>query len=196
MATIGGNHGTKTRTYSRTRSDTHSNSAAYSHANAGFVGVMSLDQFATVMVALGALSAVVAIRVGNPTAMALLASAIVSSFYSELVEGGVIGFYPVLLVALDLLVVIWIVVGWANAVAQKRYGRKRDLVIIALFIPIWPLYFDERAWTNEAIDLLVATQMLLSFPVRTLWAQWGKRSKPLIDDETGSMELVWRVARA
>lgn len=155
-----------------------------------------LGQIATVMVALGALSAVVAIRAGNPTAMALLASAIISSFYVELVEAGLIGFYPVLLVALDILIILWIIVGWANAVAQKRYGRKRDLIIIALFVPIWPLYFDNRAWTDEAIDLLVSVQMLLSFPVRTLWASLRSWLGKVKQDDTSTMELVWLVARA
>lgn len=157
---------------------------------------MTLEQFATAMVAIGALSAVMGCWRGNPTAMALLASAIVSSLYCELVEAGMVGYFPPVLIALDILVVAWIIVGWANAVATRRYGRKRDLVVIALFVPTWPLYFDNRAWTDEAIDLLVAAQMLLSFPARTLWASFRARLASLMRDDTGTMEMVWQGARA
>lgn len=154
-----------------------------------------LHQIATAAVAIGALSAVAGIWRSNPTAMALLASAIVSSGYCGMVESGVWEYRPVLLIALDVLVIIWIIVGWADAVAKGRYGRRRDLAIIALFVPIWPLYYDNRWWTDEAIDILIAVQMLLSFPIRTLWAEARKRWPKLAKDDTGSM-LVWQVARA
>jgi hypothetical protein len=161
---------------------------------------MTFDQLATVAVALGALSAVVAIRFGNATAMALLASALVSSAWCELVEAGALPYEPLLLVALDLLVIVWIIVGWADRVARKAYGRRRDIAIVALFPAIWPLYFIDRAWTSDAIDLAVAAQMLLCFPVRTMLAQHRERVARLIEDDGGTLELaglrVWRVARA
>lgn len=151
---------------------------------------MSLDQFAAGMVALGALSAVCGVWKGNATAMALLASAIVSSFYCELVERGVLPYEPALLLFLDVLVVVWIVAGWADRVARRAYGRRRDLVIIGLFPAVWPLYFIDGAWTSDAIDLLVAAQMLLSFPVRTLLAQVQAKLAGLRDDEGGTLLLA------
>lgn len=157
---------------------------------------MTLDQIASAAVAVGTLCAVMGCWRGNPTAMALLSSAIASSAYVGLVEGGDIGFHPVALIAIDILVIAWILLGWANAVAQKKYGRRRDLIILALFVPIWPLYFDDRVWTADAIDVLVAVQMLLCFPIRTLLAKWRERRKGLFGDDGGTMQFALLAARA
>ena len=123
--------------------------------------------------------------------MALLASAILSTAYCELVERGVIQYFAGLLVALDVLVILWIIVGWADAVARKRYGRRRDVAIIAIFpVFIWPLYAVDGKWTSDAIDLAISAQMLLSFPARTLWAEVRRHWRGLAEDDTGTLRLA------
>lgn len=80
-------------------------------------------------------------------------------------------FNPALNLAIDMTVILWIAIGWANAVLQGSYGKMRDVPILALFAPIWALYFLEFDWRSYAIDGLIAMQLLLTFPVKRAWKQ-------------------------
>jgi hypothetical protein len=135
---------------------------------------MTIDGCATLLVAAGALSAVAGVRAGNRTAYALLASAI----YSTLLCWAEVPFRPSLWLAIDLCVVMWIVIGWADALLHGDHGRLRDVAVLAIFALIWPLYFmPQFAWRSQAADVLVAVQMLLTFPFKTVWGkarQWRK----------------------
>lgn len=138
---------------------------------------MTIEGCATALVAAGALSAVAGVCAGNRTAYALLASAIFSTF---LCETGV-PFHPALWLAIDITVIMWILIGWADKVLQGGYGRKRDVAILAIFAAIWPLYF--MPWIEQrsaVIDVLVAVQMFLTFPARLTaerLARWAKVSR-------------------
>lgn len=123
---------------------------------------MTVDACATALVGIGCLAAVAGIHAGNRTAYALLASAI---FSTVLCEAGV-PFNLALWLAIDLCAIMWIVIGWADSVLQGQYGKQRDVVILAIFAPIWLLYFVDTDWRAAAVDTLIAVQMLLTFPYR------------------------------
>lgn len=147
---------------------------------------MAADTFAVVLVAAGLLAAVTGVYAGNRTAYALLASAI---FSTALIEAGV-PFSPSLWLTIDLVVIMWIFIGWAERVLHGDYGRRRDIAILLFFPAIWPLYFMPWVtWRAEAVDVLVAIQMLLTFP---FWRAWGKARQwtQTPRDDPGPLELV------
>lgn len=148
------------------------------------------DQLALVLLGIATLAAVAGVHAGNWTAMALLGSAIVSSAYCELIESGVMGFSPAMLLLIDLCAIIWIVVGWADAVGKARYGRTRDIAILLLFLPVWPLYFITGVWTSVAIDVIVSIQMLLTFPVVRLWTRIKAWAATFLDNKPLEMVRV------
>lgn len=131
---------------------------------------MTLEACATGLVAVGCLAAVGGVLVRNVTAGALLASAIFSTVLCELE----VPFRPSLWLAIDLTVIMWVLVGWSDKVLQGGYGRKRDVAVLALFAPIWALYFVNVEWRSQAVDALVAAQMLLTFPYRTASERLGR----------------------
>lgn len=135
------------------------------------------------LLALGCLAAAAGAWAKNWTALALLASTI---FSTALCETGV-PFKPSLNLAIDMVVIMWIVIGWANAVLKGGYGKLRDVPILVLFAPIWALYFIEADWRSYAIDGLIAMQMLLTFPVKRAWA-WGTEKTRNIFHHDGQMK--------
>lgn len=151
-----------------------------------------MEACSTILVSLASLAAVAGIWAGNRTAYALLASAI---FSTVLCEAGV-PFRPSLWLAIDLCVILWIIVGWADAVLQGKYGKQRDVLILALFAVIWPLYFIETPWRSIVIDVAVALQMLLTFPARRAWAWFTSRVAPLVQSKVGRDErtYAWAIA--
>jgi hypothetical protein len=147
---------------------------------------MTLEACATGIVAVGCLAAVAGVLAGNRTAYALLASAI---FSTVLCEAGV-PFRPSLWLAIDLAVIMWMVVSWAESVLQGRYGKQRDIAVLALFAPIWALYFaDWLDWRALAIDFLVAAQMLLTFPFRRAFLM-VRDSLPVADRGDGPLRFA------
>jgi len=54
----------------------------------------------------------------------------------------------------------------AETVLRGGYGKQRDIAILALFLPIWALYFmPGLEWRPMAIDALIAAQLLITFPI-------------------------------
>lgn len=146
---------------------------------------MTIDACTGALVGIGCLAAVAGIHAGNRTAYALLGSAI---FSTVLCEAGV-RFVPALWLAIDLTVIMWVLVGWADSVLQGQYGKRRDITILAIFAAIWPLYFIETDWRHLAVDILVALQMLLTFPLRRTWDAargWIDR----LSDDTGPLRFA------
>ena len=145
-----------------------------------------MEQITAGLVGIAALAAVCGVRVGNWTAMALLSNAI----FSSALVGLNVPFSPSLWIAIDMCVILWMWVGWINALGHSDFGRKRDIAILALFFVIWPFYFIEIAERAIVIDLLVAAQMLLTFPVRTLherFRYWRDSSR---SDNNGILKAV------
>jgi signal transduction histidine kinase len=63
--------------------------------------------------------------------------------------------------------ILWLVVDLVVILFMMRPEmNRRDLVILALFAPIWTLYLAQPTWAPPAVDCLIAAQMLLTFPVR------------------------------
>lgn len=125
----------------------------------------------------GCLAAVAGAVARNLTAIALLAS---FAFSEALCKLGV-PFNFVLWVVIDLLVIICII---------RPDMRHRELVVLALFLPIWALYIAWPQWGPQAIETLAAVQMLLTFPVRRAWAasrQWVARMRA---DDTGALMVA------
>lgn len=129
-----------------------------------------LETISLALLALGCLAGAAGAWVKNWTALALLASTIFSTILCEM---GV-PFRPSLNLAIDMVVIIWIAIGWANAVAHGEYGRARDIPILVLFTPIWALYFIDVSWRSYAIDILITIQLLLTFPIRRVLG-WSRR---------------------
>lgn len=138
----------------------------------------------TFLLALGCLAAAVAVLAGNRTAMALLASTIYSTVLCELN----VPFHVSFGLAIDLAVIMWIIVGWAESVLRGGYGKQRDIAILALFLPIWALYFmPELAWRPTAIDALIAVQLLITFPIKRAISKGKAVLTRLLRDDTGTM---------
>lgn len=137
--------------------------------------------------AVATLAAVVGLLSGNKTAMVLLASTI----YSSILCWADVEFNIALWLSIDLIAILWIVVLWADGLGRGVYGKTRDIAILALFAPIWLLYFVEVDWRASAINFLIALQMLATFP----WRRAGERVRGLISkirgDDTGGLECAW-----
>lgn len=136
------------------------------------------------LLALGCLSASLALLMGNRTAGVLLTSALYSSFLCA----AEVPFRPALWLTIDLMAIIWIVILWADEVGKGGYGKKRDIGVIAIFGLLWPLYFLKLSWGSQAVDALVGIQMLATFPIRRTWT----RTKGFFarDRGSGPMQLV------
>jgi hypothetical protein len=106
--------------------------------------------------ALAILAALAGACVRNVTAAALLGS---FAFSTTLCELGV-PFNPILWMVIDVVVILFII---------RPDMKRRDLVILAIFLPIWALYITMPPWASTVIDGLVVAQMLLTFPVRRTW---------------------------
>lgn len=132
------------------------------------------------LLAIACICAVVGARYGNRTSLSLLWSAIYSSALCEL---GV-PFHPALWLAIDLTVIMWVAISWLDAVAQGKYGKKRDIVILALFAFVWPLYFIPVSWGHDTITGIVCAQMILTFPFRRTWDRIRSLVKRSEDDTT------------
>jgi hypothetical protein len=105
-------------------------------------------------------------RKGNRFAWPLLASVAVSTVL-RIAETP---FMPLAWMAIDLAVVLGMVlIWWFNIKQNLPPLRKRELAIIALFLPAWALYFWQPPWWVNAVELIVAAQLLASFPFRRAW---------------------------
>lgn len=103
----------------------------------------------------------IAALAGNRAAIALLAG---TAFTAGLVSVGM-AFNLLVWMLVDLCVVV--------AIVHPRM-RVREVIVVALFFPLWATYFveGEQAW--QASALISATQFLLTFPIfRT--AESGRR---------------------
>lgn len=111
------------------------------------------------------LAAAVGAAMRNLTAIALLASFVVSE---AMCQSGV-PFNLAVWLLIDAIVL---------AVIIRRGMKLRDWIIVASFVPVWAIYVLEPIWTREGVGVIVAGQMLLTFPVRRLWKpllrQWAR----------------------
>lgn len=108
------------------------------------------------LLAIAALAALTGSLARNVTAAALLGSLV---FSLGLIAVGV-PFNFLLWMGIDVVVILFIV---------RPDMKRRDLVILALFLPVWAIYLTMPAWCAEAIKTIVAAQMLLTFPLRRTW---------------------------
>lgn len=124
---------------------------------------------------------------GNRFAWPLLASAAVSTAL-RLAQTP---FMPLAWMAIDLAVILgMVVIWWLNIREGMSPLKERELAIIALFLPAWALYFWQPQWWVTAVELIVAAQLIASFPHRRAW----DRLKPVLarlwrDDE--GMQFAW-----
>jgi hypothetical protein len=148
---------------------------------------MTIDTLSTFLVAAGSISAVAGVKSGNRTAYALLASAI---FSTMLCEAGV-PFHGALWLTIDLCVIMWILIGWADKVLQGSYGRRRDIAVLLIFVAIWPFYFRRDVpWGPAAVDIMVAAQMFLTFPARLTLERVTQWAKGLRGNDDGLLKLA------
>lgn len=110
------------------------------------------------------------------TAAALLAS---NAFTFALCRAGV-PFNFVLWVVVDLVVILIVI---------RPEMTRRDLVILALFAPIWALYLLRPEWWAQAVILTVVVQMLLTFPAGQAWAL-AKRVAGGFNERDDGMKLA------
>jgi hypothetical protein len=95
---------------------------------------------------------------GDRTAWALLAG---TALTSALTASGV-PFMPRLWFGIDLAVI-------AGIVLLSKGRRARDVAVIVLFFPAWPLYVSDAPYSGDATGLLVSLQLLLTVPFAALW---------------------------
>ncbi len=175
--------GTSSRTY--TDPNTHAYSDAHSNADAN--GRLMLETYTVPFLAVATLAAVVGLLAGNRTAMVLLASLI----YSSILCWAKVPFNPALWIAIDLIAIMWIVILWADRVGRGLYGKTRDIAILALFAPMWAMYFSAVDWRAGAIDIMIALQMFMTLP----WKRAGACIKSFIlrgkSGANGGFELAW-----
>ncbi|MBO9602535.1 MAG: hypothetical protein J7496_08515 [Novosphingobium sp.] len=132
--------------------------------------------FSDAILALGVAAALIGAVARNVTAMVLLCS---FAFSTAICALGV-DFNFILWVSIDLAVVLCII-GPAM--------RHRDLVILGLFLPVWLIYLIMPSWGAQAVDIIVALQMLITFPARRTWRAsrvWVSRMR----DDTAGMECA------
>lgn len=65
--------------------------------------------------------------------------------------------------------------------------RKRDMLIVALFGPIWMFYFADEYVRYTVVTCLMALQLLLTFPISRFWHR--AKSTPL-PDTTNPFDLM------
>jgi hypothetical protein len=99
-----------------------------------------------------AIAAVAGALARDPAAAALLGS---NAFTYALCLLGV-PFNFVLWVVVDLMAMLFII---------RRDMSRRDLVVLALYLPIWPCYFEWNEVTSRVVIVLVSVQMFITFPV-------------------------------
>lgn len=109
------------------------------------------------LLAIATLAALTGSLARNVTAAALLGSLV---FSLGLIAVGV-PFNFLLWMGIDVVVIAFVI---------RHDMRRRDLAILALFLPTWALYLTIPPWWVEAIKAIVAAQMLLTFPIRRTWA--------------------------
>jgi hypothetical protein len=117
--------------------------------------------------AVAVLCGCIAAWAGNRTAWPLLASAAASSL---LIWAGV-PFNLALWLLIDVAVI---------AAITSRPMSVRDTLVVVLFVPVWALYGADLPYAGKGISVIVALQLLLTFPVRRAWAK--VRGKPLPSD--------------
>jgi hypothetical protein len=109
----------------------------------------------TLLLAIAVLAAVAGACKHNLTSYALLGSFGLST---ALCWAG-IPFNTALWIFIDSVVI---------ACVLSSHAKRRDWLILALFPPAWAIYFLQPEWAPAAIDVIVAAQMLLTFPARRL----------------------------
>lgn len=118
----------------------------------------------------------IAALTGSRAAIALLAS---TAFTAGMVAVGVPFILP-LWMFVDVCVI---------AVVVHPHMRVREVVLVALFFPLWASYFVESEQGWRASALISATQFLLTFPLfRT--AESGRRLVQRIRRGGGGMAFV------
>lgn len=86
--------------------------------------------------------------------------------------------------------ILWMVIDWLVMSCIIRPGmRYRDLVIIATFLPIWALYIVQPEWWVDAIKVMVAAQMFLTFPMRRALAASQAWLIRLRDEDDNNFEM-------
>lgn len=121
---------------------------------------------------LGCVAAVTGAFGRNVTAVALLAS----TAFSEILCHLQIQFHLVLWLSIDFGVIFTILL----TAIHHQSVRGRDLAILLCFGPVFLLYFVQPVWWVDAIKLIVAGQMFLTFPAARIWAaatEWIARLK-------------------
>jgi hypothetical protein len=117
---------------------------------------------------------------GDRTAWALLAG---TALTSALTASGV-PFMPRLWFGIDLAVIA--------GIALLSKGRPvRDVAVIVLFVPAWPLYVSDAPYSGEATALLVSLQLLLTVPFAALWRRI-KRTRGQSLDQWTEFDLMVR----
>lgn len=117
---------------------------------------------------LAALAALAGAVKRNITAIALLAS-------------NTLGFAMCKL-GVEFNAALWMVIDTAAIMFIVRPGMKRlDWIIVAPFLPvIWPLYVLQPDWWAQAVIVIVALQMFLTFPaewVLPILRRWRRFNK-------------------
>lgn len=105
------------------------------------------------LLAIAVMAAIAGACTKNWTARALLASFVFSTILCRLGTE----FNLVLWIGIDLMVIAFI---------ARRGMPLIDKVVCALFVPAWALYLWQPSWGPQAVALVVAAQMLLTFPLR------------------------------
>jgi len=169
-AFLGDRYGPPSNPNANSGADPYTLTVSDAHAESGRMS------FSDAALTFGVVAALIGVLARNVTAAALLCSFVFSTMLCRLgVE-----FNFVLWVAIDLAVILCII---------HPKMRKRDIVVLALFMPIWVIYLCVPRWGAQAVDLLIALQMLLTFPAwRTLRASkaWFLR----IRNEPQEMEFA------
>lgn len=122
-----------------------------------------------VLLAVAVLAAIAGTLTRNWTAGALLASFIVSMILCRIGAE----FNLVLWVGIDLMVIAFV---------ARRHMPRTDWLVIGLFVPVWALYIWWPQWGAQAIAVIVAVQMFLTFPAE--WVRYAKR-------EIGRFNRTW-----
>lgn len=85
--------------------------------------------------------------------------------------------------------VLWITIDLvAILIVMRPHMTGRDVAVIAMFGPAWVLYLTQPSWWGHAVNLIVASQMFLTFPLRRASALVRRFLQSTRDD--GNMKLA------